>query len=79
MKRDLEAQIAGVKNDLHSQITEVKNDLAKGINQAQFLATGAPLVLINDPKKYDMMQQRLKAFAACVRGDGGDECIKGKR
>ena len=61
MKKDLEAQIAGVKNDLGSQINEVRTDLTNGINQAQFLATGAPLVLMNDPKKFDMISIRYGA------------------
>ena len=74
MKKDLEAQINGVRKD----IKEARIDLTKGINQAQFLATGAPLVLMNNPKRFDMMQQKLKAFGECVRGGGGDECIKGK-
>lgn len=79
MKKDLEKQIAEVKNDLGAQINEARTDLTKGINQAQFLATGAPLVFLNDPKKMDMAKQRLKSFGACVRGGGGEDCINGKR
>ena len=75
MRKDLEAQIAGAKNDLE----EARANLTKSINRAQFLATGASLVLVKDPKKFEMMQERLKAFAACVRDGGGDECFKGKR
>ncbi|KAG0129046.1 hypothetical protein HOY82DRAFT_671304 [Tuber indicum] len=83
-QRNIEAQITGVKNDLWAQITEVRKDLnearidlTKGINQAQLIAAGAPLVVLNDPKKLGIMQERLKAFAAGVRGGGGDNCILG--
>ena len=79
VKNNLGAQIAGVKNNLGKDIKEARTDLTKGINQLQFLVTYAPLVLIEDLKKFDMMQQRLKAFHACVRGGGTDECIKSKQ
>ncbi|KAG0642981.1 hypothetical protein HOY80DRAFT_1035333 [Tuber brumale] len=72
VKNDLESQIDGVKKDLN----EAKIDLAKGINQAQTIAAGAPLVVLNDPKKLGIMEERLKAFAARVRGGGGDNYVK---
>jgi len=72
----LQGQINEVKNELKGQINEVHNELAKGINQAQFLATGAPLIFINDPRKIPVMQERLRVFGACVRGGGGESCIQ---
>ncbi|KAG0125754.1 hypothetical protein HOY82DRAFT_542947 [Tuber indicum] len=75
---ELKDHIKETKTELSTRIEEAKADLGKGINQTQVMALGAPLVFMNDPKKLPVMQERLKVFGACIRGGGGEDCIKGK-
>ncbi|KAG0129047.1 hypothetical protein HOY82DRAFT_611249 [Tuber indicum] len=65
-QKNIEAQIIRVKNDLQAQITGVGKDL----NEAR-------IDLTKGINQLGIMQERLKAFAACVRGGGGDDCILG--
>lgn len=61
-----------------NKIKPTKQELDHRINLTQEIAIGAALAILDDPKKVPLMQERLKAFAACVRGGGGESCLKGK-
>ncbi|KAG0125114.1 hypothetical protein HOY82DRAFT_617075 [Tuber indicum] len=76
--RELKDHIEETKTELSSRIEETKAELGKGISHTLAMALGALLVYIDDSKKLPVMQERLKAFGACVRGDGGEGCIKDK-
>ena len=66
------------KQTLDKTIEETMQELGRGIDQAQEIASGAPLIVLDNPKKFPVMQERLKAFAICVKGDGGESFLKGK-
>ena len=78
-EKSLEQMISQSENRLQQQLEHVQQDVGNGINQAQALAAGAALIIVQDPKKLPKMQERLKVFAACVRGDGGESCLEGKQ
>ena len=67
-----------MRETLDKKIQQTKMVLGYRINQTQGIAAGSALVIIDDTKKVPLMQEKLKAFAACVRGDGGESCLKGK-
>jgi len=62
---------------LENEIEQTKQELGHRINLTQGIIAEAALAFVDDPKKVPLMQERLKAFVACVRADGG-ESLKGK-
>ena len=75
----LQQQTYRTENALEKKLEQAKQELGQGIDRAQAVATGSALAILDDPKKVAPMQERLKAFAACVRGGGGESCLKGKQ
>ena len=71
-------EIVQTREALENKIEQATEELGNRINRTQEIAAGAALVLVDDPKKVPLMQEKLKVFAACVRGDGGEGCLKGK-
>jgi len=63
---------------LEQRLEQSKQELGKAIEQLQVITAGVAQVGINDPKNMMLMQKRLQAFVACVRGGGGEGCIEGK-
>jgi len=74
----LEQKIGQIEKTLEQKIEKTKQELGRGINHAQTIAAGAPLVILDDPKKVSLMQECLKAYAACITSGGGASCLKGK-
>lgn len=74
----LQQKISQAEKTLDQKIETSKQELSREINQAQTIAAGAPLVILDDPNKVSLMQERLKAYAACITSGGGASCLKGK-
>lgn len=77
-EQSLLKKISLVEETLGQKIKKTKEDLGSEIDHAQTIATGAPLVILDNPKKVARMQESLKAYAACVKSGGGASCLKGK-
>lgn len=69
---NLGKRIDQTSQTLERNIDENKQGLLRGINQVKEIASGAPLIVLDNPRKYTIMQARLQAFGACARGDNGE-------
>lgn len=77
-EQSLLKKISLTEETLGQKIKTTQEDLGREIDHAQTIATGAPLVILDNPKKVARMQESLKAYAACVKSGGGASCLKGK-
>ena len=78
-QQTLQKKISLTEETLGQKIEKTKEDLGREIDHAQTIAAGAPLVILDDPKKVSLMQESLKAYAACITSGGGASCLEGKR
>ena len=76
--KDIRGEINQNTQDLMKEVGQAKKEVGEGIKRVQSLATGAALISLEGPGKVGLMQARLKAFGACVRGGGGEGCVMGK-
>ena len=77
-KKRLDKELFQTKEALEKKLYQRTRQLDARIRHTQVIATGAPLLVLDNPKKFLLMEARLRAFAACVKGDGGESCLKGK-
>ena len=77
-EKESEEEIVQMGKTLENKIEQNKQELGHRINLTEEIAIGAALATLDDPKKVPVMQERLKAFAACVRRGGGESCLKGE-
>ncbi|PUU82664.1 hypothetical protein B9Z19DRAFT_1190247 [Tuber borchii] len=64
------------ENAIITKIDQVEAHLTQGIYQCQQISMGSALVAIDKPAELSLMKERLMLFAACVCGNGGDNCFK---
>ena len=70
-KQNVEKTIDQVSQTLHQKLEQSKKELMRGIHQAKEIASGAPLIVLDDSKKFQVMKARLETFGAYVNADGG--------
>ena len=70
-KQSVEKTIDHASQTLQIKLEQSKKELVRGINQVKEIASGAPLIVLDDPKKYQVMQDRLEAFGAYVNANSG--------
>ena len=78
LREKIERKVDESERKTNKRLNDVQNELARGINQAQVLAAGAPLMTVEDPAKRVLLQARLKAFATNIRNGGEDERVNCK-
>jgi len=75
----IEQKMLQTEQIVNKKIQEMHQELGNGIQHAQGIATGAALIVFEDVKKIPIMKERLKAFTACIKRDGGQSCFEGKK
>ena len=62
---------------METRLEQAEARLSEGIYQSQQIAVGSVIVALEKREQVPLMRERLKLFAACVRGNGGEACFKG--